>query len=313
MAANNAGGGFYNTSSATAASRRAVLALDADGANLGGGDYFTIEKSGNSGVADILQYSNAAIRFGTNYTNRATIDMTLDTSGNLLVGTTSSTYSQSGRGVIELNGSSNSLIALKHGNSVGGYIYDNGSSFVLEGGTNFPLGINANGTGYTFFSTAGTERARIDSSGNFQLQKNLSVGGATPTTSGTGITFPATQSASSDANTLDDYEEGTWTPTQGAGLTVVGAFSSAGTYTKIGRVVTVYGSVSGATSVTLAVASIICSGLPFSCSSSGLGVSCNANNTVTATNYVGSGGTTLYSNTAITATSIIEFSATYQV
>jgi hypothetical protein len=31
--------------------------------------------------------------------------------------------------------------------------------------------------------------------------------------SGSGISFPATQSASSDANTLDDYEEGTWTPT----------------------------------------------------------------------------------------------------
>ena len=28
-----------------------------------------------------------------------------------------------------------------------------------------------------------------------------------------GIKFQATQSASSDANTLDDYEEGTWTPT----------------------------------------------------------------------------------------------------
>jgi hypothetical protein len=91
-AANNAGGGFYNTSSATAASRKAVLALDADGANLGGGDYFTIEKSGNSGVADILQYSNAAIRFGTNFTNRATFDMTLDTSGNLGLGVTPSAW-----------------------------------------------------------------------------------------------------------------------------------------------------------------------------------------------------------------------------
>jgi hypothetical protein len=27
-----------------------------------------------------------------------------------------------------------------------------------------------------------------------------------------GITFPATQVPSADANTLDDYEEGTWTP-----------------------------------------------------------------------------------------------------
>ena len=41
----------------------------------------------------------------------------------------------------------------------------------------------------------------------------MGVGGATPSASGSGISFPATQSASSDANTLDDYEEGTWTPT----------------------------------------------------------------------------------------------------
>ena len=42
--------------------------------------------------------------------------------------------------------------------------------------------------------------------------------GATSPSSGTGIAFPATQNASSDANTLDDYEEGTWTPTLGVTL-----------------------------------------------------------------------------------------------
>lgn len=40
----------------------------------------------------------------------------------------------------------------------------------------------------------------------------IGLGNSTPS-SGMGIKFPATQSASSDANTLDDYEEGTWTPT----------------------------------------------------------------------------------------------------
>lgn len=52
------------------------------------------------------------------------------------------------------------------------------------------------------------------------------------------IKFPATQNASANANTLDDYEEGTWTPvpTYAAGaasnVTIHGA-----TYTKIGRLV----------------------------------------------------------------------------
>jgi hypothetical protein len=63
------------------------------------------------------------------------------------------------------------------------------------------------------------------------------VSGTTPSLNG--ITFPATQVASADANTLDDYEEGSWTPV------IVGS-SSAGTanhltrqarYTKVGRMV----------------------------------------------------------------------------
>jgi hypothetical protein len=57
------------------------------------------------------------------------------------------------------------------------------------------------------------------------------------------ITFPATQSASANANTLDDYEEGTWTPAidfNGAnvGVTYVTQF---GRYTKIGNLINVSG------------------------------------------------------------------------
>jgi hypothetical protein len=63
----------------------------------------------------------------------------------------------------------------------------------------------------------------------------ISVGAATPSTSGAGITFPAAQSASSNANTLDDYEEGTYTPTASSSAGAITTYSSAGTYTKIGR------------------------------------------------------------------------------
>ena len=64
----------------------------------------------------------------------------------------------------------------------------------------------------------------------FALQGATRVGG-------TGITFPATQSASSDANTLDDYEEGTFTPLA-LGSTTGGTASytvQIGRYTKIGN------------------------------------------------------------------------------
>ena len=50
------------------------------------------------------------------------------------------------------------------------------------------------------------------------------------------IKFPATQNPSADPNTIDDYKEGTWTPTATA-LTVVGTPTYAGSYTKIGRLV----------------------------------------------------------------------------
>ena len=52
------------------------------------------------------------------------------------------------------------------------------------------------------------------------------------------IVFPATQSSSANANTLDDYEEGTWTPTDvsGAGLTFTNVGSS---YVKVGQMVLV--------------------------------------------------------------------------
>jgi hypothetical protein len=95
----------------------------------------------------------------------------------------------------------------------------------------------------------------------------IGVGGATPSTSGSGITFPATQSASSNANTLDDYEEGTWTPTY---TSASGSFSSityapvSGRYTKIGNLVTIILNMgTDAISTGTASGDVRVSGLPF--------------------------------------------------
>jgi hypothetical protein len=71
------------------------------------------------------------------------------------------------------------------------------------------------------------------------IATTMGVGGATPSGSGSGITFPATQSASTDANTLDDYEEGTFTPTIGgsstAGTGTYGTNGQIGRYQKVGN------------------------------------------------------------------------------
>jgi hypothetical protein len=121
--------------------------------------------------------------------------------------------------------------------------------------------------GYTNGTTT-TERMRILTTGNI-----LSLSGGSTTATGTGIAFPATQSASTDANTLDDYEEGTWTPViKFAGNNVGMTFSNqTGTYVKIGRQVIVWyailltakGSSTGNAGVT---------GAPFAASSYGHGV-----------------------------------------
>jgi hypothetical protein len=91
---------------------------------------------------------------------------------------------------------------------------------------------------------SGTTITIGDSGEHLALAGNIGLGGATPTTSGTGISFPATQSASTDANTLDDYEEGTFTPTI-LGTTTAGTFTPSAAYTfarytKIGRIVHIY-------------------------------------------------------------------------
>jgi hypothetical protein len=95
---------------------------------------------------------------------------------------------------------------------------------LMKSATTVKVDIQANGTSYF-------------EGGTVRFISTISVGNSTPSTSGAGITFPATQSASSNANTLDDYEEGTWQPTIAGGYTGVTYSVQAGIYTKVGRLV----------------------------------------------------------------------------
>lgn len=58
--------------------------------------------------------------------------------------------------------------------------------------------------------------------------------------SGMGVAFPATQIASTDPNTLDDYEEGTWTPTDQSGAGLSFTINRTATYKKVGEQVFAY-------------------------------------------------------------------------
>ena len=117
-------------------------------------------------------------------------------------------------------------------------------------------------------TTAGgtaTTALTIDTGQRTKFPTTIAVGDATPSTSGSGITFPATQSASSDANTLDDYEEGNWTPTAAGSSGSLTSYTSNGTYTKIGDLVFVRGRIL-LTNVGTAGGALNAGGLPFTTS-----------------------------------------------
>jgi len=131
-------------------------------------------------------------------------------------------------------------------------------------------------------------------------------------TAAKGINFTAnTPAAGMTSQLLNWYEEGTWTPNQGAGLTVVGAFSSSGTYTRVGRQVTVRGQVVGATSVAVSAAGVISSNLPFTAAVTHAGSMFNS--AVNASGVVQITSASVVAATTIAATPNITFTATYTV
>ena len=141
----------------------------------------------------------------------------------------------SGAGALITTGTRNTLIGAYQGNTAGLDIRTASNYIVLSDGDGNPNISTADG-------------------------KTVALKGAIPNT-GTGITFPATQSASSDANTLDDYEEGTWTPAI-TGITSVTYTQQYGNYVKIGKQVTAFVRllISGGTG---SGAAVTITGLPF--------------------------------------------------
>ena len=139
----------------------------------------------------------------------------------------------------------------------------------------------------------------------------LSTGNLVIGTSGKGIDFSATPGTGT-SELLDDYEEGTWTPNEGSGLTVVGAFTSSGTYTRVGRLVNVTGNVQGATTVACSAAGVICSNLPFNTNGKAFNGSVGVSNANQSASVVVA-ALDAYCGTAIAGTSAaIGFTVTYE-
>ena len=147
-----------------------------------------------------------------------------------------------------------------------GFVYGNGASAQTVATTAQALSLIGTlpvangGTGVT--SSTGTSKTVLSSLPSFDT--TIGIGAATASASGSGITFPATQSASTNANTLDDYEEGTFYYLLSDGTNNSGG-PFAGIYTKIGRTVTVSFSLysTNVTALTATSGQLRITGLPF--------------------------------------------------
>jgi len=182
--------------------------------------------------------------------------MTLNSTG-LGVGVASPSYKLDvlGSGTIsgrfKTAGAINALYLEDSGTTAGSlYIGTSGDTFRIITGSNVRVNVDSTGQVGIGVAPAGT-------GGCLQLKS--------------GITFPATQVASSDANTLDDYEEGTWTGTlKGSVSDPTIAVTATGAYTKVGRLVHVTIAYSNVTT-TGASGNVTITGLPFSGAATGAG------------------------------------------
>jgi hypothetical protein len=147
----------------------------------------------------------------------------------VVIGTYAGYYMTSGSANTFIGGSSGQEVTTGSKNTILGRFSGNQGGLDIRTASNYI--VLSDGDGNPLVSTANSQ--------------TVALKGAVPN-SGTGITFPATQSASSDANTLDDYEEGSWTPTLTDGYTRTYNQRN-GRYIKIGKQVYVFGQLQGST------------------------------------------------------------------
>jgi hypothetical protein len=197
-----------------------------------GGNLDVLTRSINSSVGPI--------KFATGGSEK----MRLDSSGRLGVGSTNPSDA-----LHVLSSAGNARIDTSTNGGTSSLIFDvPATNGVRSSGQRAKIALQHEGVGWdsslVFYggNTAGgspTEAMRINA------QRELLIGTTTRTANGgvlqvsNGITFPATAVACTDVNTLDDYEEGTFTPTV-IGSTTAGTATYAvqnARYTKTGRTV----------------------------------------------------------------------------
>jgi hypothetical protein len=262
--------------------------------------------------------SASSMLFATNALER----MRIDSAGNVGIGTSSPAYILDISGntaglvttrIINLNSGASAYSYLRMGNNADSDagILRNSSTNTAYGGAG-SLNLYQGGARSIGFVTDNVERMRINAGAPI-----LCLAGGNTSATGTGIAFPATQSASSDANTLDDYEEGTFTVTLisngGTNPTVSTYTDRSGQYIKIGKCVYFRfhleaGGISGGT------AQARVSGLPFASGGStwtpsSIGFNGTTGNTAPLNPMIGAGDSSVTFWRESTTTSLVSVTA----
>jgi hypothetical protein len=218
----------------------------------------TINSVGNVGIGNTTPGSRLVVKGVNNTSGESSLNVTnssdasllfVRNDGNVGIGTDNPTFKLDVNGTGRFSGklsisNTSDVYPEVTTSSVDG---DNLLGFSNTADANSGWGIGRRNTGqfwianYTgnFLSGTRTTPLVIASTGAATFSSSVGIGGATPTTSGSGITFPDTQSASTNVNTLDDYEEGTWTPElreEASNRSPTYSFVS-GRYVKIGKLV----------------------------------------------------------------------------
>ena len=202
-------------------------------------------------------------------TNGSTTAVTIDTAQNVGIAVTPSAWNVSGRvltiGRADINAQASLFMnGIDDFWATSNVYYNSGWLYKLTGTASW---LHLGASGFYFNAadsgTAGTTATPLTI---LQTQKGYTLALQNAGISvGTGIAFPATQSASTDPNTLDDYEEGSWSPvfaTDGTQPTYT-PVSISGKYVKIGRAVYYEFYIYASGGATGGSGNVIVTGLPF--------------------------------------------------